>query len=85
MRLCRVPAPSPIPRGTHEAPLFVAADVCKCLGLNNARQAMVRLNSADVISVRRTDGKRGNPNVNTVTEAGLYDLVLQSRVPGAEV
>lgn len=62
----------------------MAADVCKCLNLANVGNVLARLSSDDVINIRRTDGKRGNPNMKAVTEAGLYDLVLQSRVPGAE-
>jgi prophage antirepressor-like protein len=67
--------------------LFVAADVCKCLALNNPSLAMKRLDAADrtMVTLSTAKGKRGNPNANAVTEAGLYDLVLQSRVPGAEV
>jgi prophage antirepressor-like protein len=65
----------------------VAADVCKCLALSNPSKAYARLDAADMtmITLTRGEGKRGNPNAKAVTEAGLYDLVLQSRVPGAEV
>lgn len=63
--------------------LFVAADVCDALGINNSRQAVSRLDDDEKNTVILNDGI-GNPNKNVVTEAGLYNLVLASRKPEAK-
>ena len=70
-----VPQVPEVPRvyGTREAPLFVAADVCKCLNLGNTSLAMYRLDPSDRTHVTLCGGK-GNRNVNAVTEAGAIDF-----------
>lgn len=66
-----------------EEPWFVAVDVCRALELANSRDAIGRLDpdgvgSADVID------SMGRPQVaRVVNEAGLYELIFQSRVPKA--
>jgi len=76
-------------------PWFVAAHVCRVLGIQNARDAISALDDdeKDAINLREwatefgnsvglTDGiseQRGNPNVNIISESGLYMLVLRSR------
>lgn len=62
---------------------FVAKDVCECLGLNNSRQALSRLDDDEKNSVILNDGIPGNPNKAVVNEYGLYALVLSSRKPEA--
>lgn len=64
-------------------PWIVGVDVCRALGLVNARDALGRLDpdgvgTADVIdSIGRTQ------NAKVINEAGLYELIFQSRTPGA--
>lgn len=63
--------------------MFVAADVCKALDINNPRQAVSRLDDDERNTVILNDGI-GNPNKNVVNEYGLYNLVLTSRKPEAK-
>jgi anti-repressor protein len=64
-------------------PWLVGVDVCKALGLLNPRDALGRLDpdgvgTADVIdSIGRTQ------TTKIINEAGLYELIFQSRTPGA--
>lgn len=54
---------------------FVAVDVCKCLEINNARQAVTRLDDDEKTTVISNDGRQ----MNIISESGLYSLVLSSR------
>mgnify|MGYP001780651803 CR=1 FL=1 len=65
-------------------PWFVAADVCRALGIGNSRDATAKLDDDEKNTVALTDGNRGNPNVCVVNEPGLYTLVLSSRKPEAK-
>ncbi len=65
-------------------PWFVAADVCRALGIGNSRDATAKLDDDEKNTVALTDGNRGNPNVCVVNEPGLYALVLSSRKPEAK-
>lgn len=64
-------------------PWFVAKDVCDALGLGNVGQALARLDEDEKSSITLNDGTPGNPNKATVSEPGLYALVLASRKPEA--
>ena len=64
-------------------PWFVAADVCKALGIANSRDAVSRLDG-DEKGVALTDTPGGAQDVVTVNEPGLYTLVLSSRKPEAK-
>ncbi|MBI6629734.1 BRO-N domain-containing protein [Pontibaca salina] len=55
---------------------FVAADVCRTLGIQNTADALSNIDRTDVNEIRLQ--RRGRPN-KLVSESGLYDLVLQSR------
>lgn len=70
--------------GTHEAPLFHAADACAILDLPNVGQALSRLKPEDIASVTTGDVQGKNRAISFVTEGGLYKLVLRSRKPQAE-
>ncbi|MDL2267994.1 hypothetical protein LJC46_08430 [Desulfovibrio sp. OttesenSCG-928-G15] len=60
-------------------PWFVAADVCKVVGLTNTT---VALGSLDVDERSKFNlGRQGG--VNVVNEPGLYSLILRSRKPEA--
>lgn len=68
-------------------PWFVAADVCRCLGLDYEKHGtghyLARLLQDETNTLRLVVGKRGNPNVRVVSESGLYKLVLRSDKPEA--
>lgn len=68
--------------GTPEAPLFVASDVCRALEIANGSDAVERLDS-DEKGVVTADTLGGPQQVRTVTEPGLYRLVMTSRKPAA--
>ena len=63
-------------------PWFVAVDVCKCLGLGNPRSSLALLDM-DEKGVQTVDTPGGNQEMTTVSEAGLYSLILRSRKPEA--
>lgn len=65
-------------------PWFVAADVCRVLEIVNLSQALSELDDDERNTLRITEGNRGNPNLNIISEAGLYDLVFRSRKPEAK-
>lgn len=69
-------------------PWFVAADVCRSLGIGNSRDATNKLDDDEKMTVDLTDshsGKRGGAQMITVVnEPGLYALVLSSRKPEAK-
>jgi len=67
--------------GSHEAPLFCAADVCDVLGIQNASQACSQLDPDDLESVQHTIGRKP---ATFVTESGLYALIFASRKPEAK-
>ena len=66
---------------------FVAKDVCDVLELTNPTEAIKELDEDEKSSLRITEGtanKGGNPNMNVVSESGLYALVFKSRKPEAK-
>lgn len=66
--------------GTPDAPLFVAADVCRALDIGNVTDAVARLDDDETTLV----SIEGRPlPVNALTESGLYSLILGSRKPEA--
>lgn len=69
--------------GTHDAPLFCAADVCDVLEIANSRDACARLDPEEVelVSVQHATGSK---KAAFVTESGLFSLILGSRKPEAK-
>lgn len=69
-------------------PWFVAADVCKCLGIGNPRSSLALLDTdekaATLKVVGRHDFKGLRKDALLVSEAGLYSLILRSRKPEAK-
>ena len=61
-------------------PWFVASDICKVLDIQNATQALYRLDD-DERSMFNI-GRQGEANI--VNEYGLYNLILASRKPEAK-
>lgn len=62
---------------------FVAADVCKVLGLSNITEALRRLYENEKNNIRNSEVKVGNPNITIISESGLYKLILRSTKPEA--
>lgn len=69
---------------------FKAKDVCGAVGIKNTRDAMTRLDADEVKvfninTVGSTDTITvGNPNINFISESGLYHLLNGSRKPQAK-
>lgn len=59
-------------------PWFVAADVCRVMGIQNNRQAVENLD-ADEKGVCSTYTLGGHQDLVIISESGLYTLVLRSR------
>lgn len=64
-------------------PWFVAADVCRVLGLGNSSDVIKRLDEDERTLVSIEGASNGLP-VNAVNEPGLYALILGSRKPEAK-
>lgn len=71
-------------------PWFVAADVCRALEINNASQALTRLDNDEKTTIILNEGNTGavsdgwiKNEVNIVNEPGLYRLIFASRKPEA--
>lgn len=60
------------------APRFVAADVCKTLGIQNVAQAIAPLDD-DEKGICSTYTPGGPQEVLVINESGLYTLILRSR------
>lgn len=66
---------------------FVAIDVANVLELTNVTEALRGLDEEERSTLRITEGtspKGGNPNMNVISEAGLYKLIFNSRKPEAK-
>ena len=65
---------------------FVAADVCRALGLEQVSRAMDRLDDDEkgLLKVTHPRSKDKTIEVNGVNEPGLYHLVLCSNKPEAK-
>lgn len=59
-------------------PWFAASDVCKALGLTNARMSLKALDD-DEKGVSSTYTPGGMQSVNVINESGLYTLILRCR------
>lgn len=66
-----------------EDPWFVAADVCKAVGIDDTGKATGRLDNDELTRIKIVSGGQ-NREVIAVSEAGLYSLVLGSRKPEAK-
>ena len=66
---------------------FVAKDVCDILELTNPSEALKALDDKEKSSLRISEGtspKGGNPNMNVISESGLYALIMRSNKPEAK-
>jgi prophage antirepressor-like protein len=64
--------------------LWVAKDVCEVLGISKYRDAVDRLDDDQRGCPVRVDTLSGKQRMMTVTESGLYDLILRSDKPAAK-
>lgn len=64
-------------------PWFVAADVCRVLGIANVSDACSKLGQTEIRSQRLGDGRYGRPSL-LVYESGLYKLIMRSDKPEAK-
>jgi prophage antirepressor-like protein len=64
------------------APWFVAVDVCRVLGIQQATRAVENLDE-DEKGVTTTHTLGGPQELLTVSESGLYALIFRSRKPAA--
>lgn len=64
-------------------PWWVAKDVCDILELSNPTEAVRNLDEDETISLRISEGIRGNPNMTVISESGLYSLIFRSNKPEA--
>ena len=69
--------------GEKGEPMFVAADVCQALTIDNHRNVLARLDD-DEKGVQSMDTPGGRQELATVNESGLYSLILTSRKPEAK-
>lgn len=58
-------------------PWFVAADICRALGLINPTMALRALDD-DERSLNQIEGSTGSRPTNIVSESGMYALILRS-------
>lgn len=65
-------------------PRFIAKDVCEQLELSNTSQALSKLDRDDIISNDAVDSLGRKNTFSCVNEAGLYQLVFQSRKKEAQ-
>lgn len=63
-------------------PWFVLADLCRVLGIRNARDVAARLDG-DMKGVDQIDTLGGRQSVTVVSEAGMYEVVIRSDKPEA--
>ena len=64
-------------------PWFVAKDVCDCLEVGNSRDAVATLDE-DEKGVATIDTLGGAQEMATISESGLYSLILRYRKPEAK-
>lgn len=65
--------------GTAENPLFVAADVCDILDIQNSRDTLAKSLDDDEKGVANIYTLGGTQTLSCVTESGLYALIFKSR------
>ena len=69
--------------GTPDSPLFVAADVCRLLNLEQVTRALDGIDDDEKgVTIGKTPG--GDQKLNVITESGLYARVFKSRKPQAK-
>ena len=69
-----------------DQPWFVAADVCRILGMSNPTEALRSLDDDEKATLSNPEGRAGSgaQKLNIVNESGLYALIFKSRKPEAK-
>lgn len=67
-----------------DEPWFVARDVCAVLDISNGRMAVSRLDADGVSTTDVIDSMGRTQQASIINEAGLYELIFQSRKPEAK-
>jgi prophage antirepressor-like protein len=70
--------------GTQDHPQWVAADVCRILGITNPSNVMTKFRGSERGIHTMYTPQGGSQEMLTVTEPGLYRLILKSRKPDAD-
>lgn len=65
-------------------PWWVLRDVCKALGISNARMAKNRLDNEDVSLADIQDARGHAQKTSVINEPGLYSVILRSDKPEAK-
>lgn len=65
-------------------PWWCAKDVCDIIGLNNGRQAVVKLDEDERDAVILNDAIGREQSFTVINESGLYNLILRSNKPEAK-
>lgn len=65
-------------------PWWCAKDVCDIIGLNNGRQAIVKLDEDEKDAVILNDAIGREQSFTVINESGLYNLILRSNKPEAK-
>jgi prophage antirepressor-like protein len=74
--------------GTADKPEWIAADICKVLGISNPSETLSNFlpnqKGISTTDIRSEDGTEQGREMLTVTESGMYRLIFKSRKPIAE-
>ncbi len=66
-------------------PLFIAVDICKALGFQDAINAIKRhVDSDDICKQEIIDSLNRKQEVNCINESGMYALIFGSKLPSAK-
>lgn len=71
--------------GTIDNPLFVAKDICEAIGLSNVTMALQAVDEDDINQIEVTDSVGRKQLTKSVSESGMYTLILRSDKPEAKV
>lgn len=63
---------------------WVAADICKALGIKHTARAAARLSEGDVSFAHISDANNHKQKVSVVNEPGVYTLIIRSNSPLAD-
>ena len=74
--------------GEPPAPCLVAKDVCDILGYANVTKTLndhLDEDERNILAIREGTSQKGeNPNMNIISESGLYALIMRSKKPQAK-
>ena len=70
--------------GSFEEPLFAVKDICNVLGLSNVTEAVRNIPDKWKRVQKFLTLRSGEQDMITVTESGLYKMVMRSTKPVAE-